>query len=373
MPIAFPAYAALLTAIVPLLVATAMFFLVLARWIDRILRSDPAVQARLRLQVTEHDVTWEIDSRPRIKLPLPYLPTLCAVLSALVVVGIETGMFAYRSEVPTLWYQSGAVAALLVAVVIVLIIGASWPLLRRLIDRKLVRHATQSFKFASKTLLEVREISRQIDAAYGSIGLNARTHPLELCRDAIFEHADHGDDTTFAEIIGVKIRFEHNFRSLQYLAYRLNDARTTLADAKPGLQAIPSLLQALTEIEDRTHSRQLVDALEDARWPDADQLIKTIRSDVARMTSVVTKECHMPQSAEEAYLLLNVSGETQIAIIKELVNTYWRVWHPDLAQDDLDLQRRTFKVQQINGAWNLIQKARNADSDANLPAEFQPR
>ena len=64
----------------------------------------------------------------------------------------------------------------------------------------------------------------------------------------------------------------------------------------------------------------------------------------------------MPRSVEDAYRVLNVTNSTPLNDIKAIVKALQRVWHPDLVRDEIDRRRFTLKIQQINGAWDLIER-----------------
>jgi DnaJ-domain-containing protein 1 len=107
----------------------------------------------------------------------------------------------------------------------------------------------------------------------------------------------------------------------------------------------------------------LADALKDARWPDAHELLKQIDSAVDQLLDSAPGDSTMPESLDDAYRILNVSEQTPLQNIKAVVNAYGRVWHPDLAHDKIESHQFKLKMQQINVAWDIIQKAlRIADS-----------
>ena len=124
--------AALLMIALPVLAATGVFFMTLPRWIDRILKSDPRVHERLRLEVSENSFGWTVAPNQLVLQRLPYAPLAYAVLAACTMTAVETVVFALGSGVPRFWYVSGILAT---ATVIVLTIACGWLLktpLRRL-------------------------------------------------------------------------------------------------------------------------------------------------------------------------------------------------------------------------------------------------
>jgi hypothetical protein len=66
----------------------------------------------------------------------------------------------------------------------------------------------------------------------------------------------------------------------------------------------------------------------------------------------------MPRSVDEAYRVLNVHENTPIESIKAIVRSYWRIWHWDLARDEAERALFMLKMQKLNVAWDLIQRAR---------------
>jgi hypothetical protein len=66
----------------------------------------------------------------------------------------------------------------------------------------------------------------------------------------------------------------------------------------------------------------------------------------------------MPESVQDACRVLNVGDETPIENIKAVVNAFRRVWHPDLARDEVERQQNNLRMQRINVAWRIIQTTR---------------
>lgn len=362
MLVLFFALAALLTIVIPAVAAAAVFYVAFPWWIERVLKSDPSVHERLQLDVSEGRVAWEVASselvlqhRPQ---PQPYPPLAYAALVGLAATASQTAVFASGSRVPVLWWVSGAIAS---AIVLSMPFVTAWLLrspLRRLTNRALGRHANNKFLFAAQTIADTREIARQIDQAYASIGLQARTNAIALCREALVEHAWVGRDSAMARLIGIKIEADYDLRRLQYLARLLTNAWSALAQAKSDLNVSDGLKEAMAQIERRIRSRDLADALQNARWADAHELLKMIGADLDRVLEVGIRDAAMPVSVEDAYRLLKVTEETPLENIKAVVNAYRWVWHPDLARDEIEHERCTLRMQQINIAWGFIQKAR---------------
>ena len=74
--------------------------------------------------------------------------------------------------------------------------------------------------------------------------------------------------------------------------------------------------------------------------------------------ALVPAEPPEPRDKAEAYALLGVDPHVDERILKKLVEALRQSWHPDLARDDADRQRRENRIKQINVAWDLIRGKR---------------
>ena len=366
MPARLLLIATLLTAVLPLLVSIAIFFVALPWWIDRRLRSDRAVQERLRLAVSEGGLIWVIDPDPTTSARLPYFLLALVALAGLAVTAIETATFASRSGVPDLWYMAGVLVSALVLLAPFVVAWICKGPLCRYIERALGRHAHAKLSFAAQTMHEIGQAGRAIDEAYTSMGLRSRVDIVGLGRKALLAHAWLGRDSALAEVIRIRTRADHDLRNIQYLARLSADARIALKRARIAFQDLGAPPHALDQLDDRMRARPLADALEEARWPQAHELLEAIQADLGKLLDfgrnlgldLDTRERAMPETAAEAFRVLNVGEDTPLDVIKSVINAYRRVWHPDLAQNDVERQRSTLRMQQINVAWDLIQKAR---------------
>jgi hypothetical protein len=355
MPARLLIIATLLTIVLPLLVGVSVFFVLLPWWIDRLLRSDPRVHEGLRLDVAEDGLVWVIDHAGPLRRPYPAL--VLAALAALAVTVAETATFASRSGVPDLWYEAGIVAS----IVLLTPFALTWIFrsqLYRHIERALAQHANDKLSFAAQTIYEIGEAGQQINDAYASMGLRSRVDVVRLGREALLAHGWLGRDAALAEVIRIRIKAEHDLRSVQYLARLFADVRIALKRARIAFQELGAPPDALEQLDERMRSRPLADALEEARWLEAGDLLEKIQADLGKLLDLGTRERAMPESAAEAFRVLNVGEDTPLDVIKTVINAYRRVWHPDLARDDIERQRCTLRLQQINVAWDLIQKAR---------------
>lgn len=358
MPARLLLIATLLTAVLPLLVCIGIFFVALPWWIDRRLRSDWAVQERLRLAVSDGSLAWVIDRDPTTPSRLPYFLLMVAALAGLAVTAIEAATFASRSGVPDLWYMAGVlVSALVLAAPFAVAWICKGPLCRS-VERALGQHANAKLSFAAQPMYEIGQAGRAIDEAYASMGLRSRVDIVRLGREALLAHAWLGRDSALAEVIRIRTRADHDLRNIQYLARLSADARIALKRARIAFQEMGAPADALDQLDDRMRARPLADALEEARWPQAHELLEAIQADVGKLLDLGTRERAVPETAAEAFRVLNVSEDTPLDVIKSVINAYRRVWHPDLAQNEVERQRCTLRMQQINVAWDLIQRAR---------------
>jgi hypothetical protein len=68
----------------------------------------------------------------------------------------------------------------------------------------------------------------------------------------------------------------------------------------------------------------------------------------------------LPATLGEALAVLVASPETDSELLKELVKTLRRRWHPDHAQSEDDRRARERKLKQINVAWDIVCGKRRA-------------
>jgi hypothetical protein len=357
MAIAFSILAILLTAIAPVLIAIVVFVATLHSWIDRHLRSDSTVQERLRLAISDDRITWTLASESSALHRWPHAPLACAAVAGVAVAVVETVTFASRSNVQFLWYHSGSVAAVIALASPFVVAGLFPSSLHRFVDRMLMKHANTNFAYAVQTLIEILEIARQIDVAYRSMGLRTRANVSDLCRQALLGYAGHGDDSALAGLLGFKHRLEHDLHNVRYCAYLFANALAQLERAKDSLRENETMREAIEQVDTSIHSQDLADMLEEARWPDAHERLETVRFNLRRLLDIAFRDCTMPRSVEDAYRVLNVTSGTPMNDIRVIVKAFQRVWHPDLVRDEIDRRRCTLKIQQINGAWDLIQEA----------------
>jgi hypothetical protein len=355
MPEQFTILAVLVTTIFPSFLAACVFFVALRWWVDRILQSDPGAHELLQLEVLEERVAWVIALDHGGFKRWPYSPLAWAALAALATTAIETVVFASSSAVPFLWYLSGTIVSVIALLGPFAAAGLLYNPLGRLTGRMLTQRANDEFAFATQAILEIRDIVRQIDKSYALMGLQARTNYLEDCRAVLLVHASLERDSALAEVVAVKLKCEYDLRCLQYLANLFENARAALEQARVALQGMETPQEAIEQIDNLLHSRDLTNALEDGRWSDARGLLEKSGSDLAR---ILDRGAAMPETVEDAYRILNVSEETPTDRIKAVVNAYRQVWHPDLASDEIERSRCTLRMQQINVAWDVIQNAR---------------
>jgi hypothetical protein len=357
MPILYLSLAALLLIAASILAAAIIFYIAFPWWTDRVLRSNSDVQGRLRLEISGDRVVWSI--APSVNSPYPYVPLICAVLAGIVVIAAEAAIFASTRQVPQLWYIAGAGATALLILVSLVIATLFKRPLRRITDRALERHANNAFWFAAHAITDICGIARHVDRIYASLGLKARSNLRELCAQSLFENIRSGRDFALSQMLQLKDRAEADLRNLQYFARLLSNTRIAIEQAKldPGLSH--NSQGAIAQIDNQVHSRELTDALEHAQWSHADRLLEAIGLDLGRVLDVGVRDSLTPESIEDAYQVLNVTEDTPLETIKAVVNTYRRIWHPDLARgNEVKRHRCVLRMQQINAAWDIIQKAR---------------
>jgi hypothetical protein len=255
--------------------------------------------------------------------------------------------------------MSGAIASGALLLVLLAIAGTLKRPLARLTERALKRQADSKFWFAAQPVVEICQIARQIDLTYASIGSTAHSNVRELCGQALLRHARFGHDVALAQVSQTKLKAENDLRNLQYLARLLANTRITIEKAKSNPNLSDTLHGAIARIDNQVHSRDLVEALEDARWSRAERLLEITGFELGRVLDVEIRDTLEPETIEDAYRILNVSDDTSLANIKAVVTTYRRIWHPDLVHnDEIKHERFTLRMQQINRAWDIIQEAR---------------
>src|SRR5215475_1088462 len=166
MPLELLTSAIAITVVAPLLSAIGVFFVSLQLWIGRQVRSDPLVQDRLQLRLSDGEVAWSLHSdAPRL---WPRAPLIHAAMAGIVVAAAETGLFASGSGVQSLWYRAGSIGA---AIILPAPFIAAWLLrgtLDRYIDRVIMQLANANLASTLPTLVEIGSIAGQIDAVYES-------------------------------------------------------------------------------------------------------------------------------------------------------------------------------------------------------------
>src|SRR5262249_27917861 len=140
--------ATLLAIVLPLLVGASVFFVALPWWIDRLLRFDPHIHERLRLDTSEHGLAWVVDPDHATPPRLPHLPLVLAVLAGLAIAALETAVFASRSGVPDLWYEAGIIVGAIILLAPFITARIFRRPLCRHVERALERHANDKLLFA---------------------------------------------------------------------------------------------------------------------------------------------------------------------------------------------------------------------------------
>ena len=211
------------------------------------------------------------------------------------------------------------------------------------------------FRVRSPNIAGILEIARQIDVSYKSMGLRTRANVSDLCRQALLGHAGHGDDSALAGLLGFEHRLEHDLHNVQYCAYLFRNALVELEQAKGSLRENKTMRDAIEQVDNLIHSRELADFLEGA-VAGRTRMAQDGSLNLRRLLDIAFRDCTMPRSVEDAYRVLNVTSSTPLNNVKAIVKALQHMWHPDLVRDEIDRRRFTLKIQQINGAWDLIER-----------------
>jgi hypothetical protein len=356
----FLTIATLLSTAIPLVVGTGAFLVTLPWRIDAALQTDLRTHLGQIFIVSEDYVGWTSRSDQNAQRALLSRLVLDATLVALIVTLVQAAAFASASTVPLLWFVSGIFASVIVLLVAFSALWLGEAHLGALINRAVQRHANGKFAPAIQLVLEIREIAQQISDAYEKMGVKAPADVLEICRQAVLEHASIGPGSAVVELAAIKSKSEKDLATIQYLTTLLADARTKLEQIRP-LHATDATRESIEQIRSLISSQHLADALQDARWEEAHELLKDIHTTVDQL--LASRDPSMPRSLEDAYRILNVGEETPLRSINVVINAYRRVWHPDLAHDEAESRRFKLRMQQIHVAWDIIRKARDQQNE----------
>ena len=356
----FLTIATLLSTAIPLIVGTGAFLVTLPWRIDAALQTDPPMHLGQNFIVSKDYVGWTSRSDHNAQRALLLRLVLDATLVALIVTLVQAAAFACASAIPLLWSLSGIFASVIVVFVAFSTLWLGEAHLGALINRAVQRHANGKFAPAIQLVLEIREIAQQISDAYETMGVKATADVLETCRRAVLEHASIGPPSAVVALTAIKSKSEQDLATIQHLTTSLADARTKLEQIRP-IHATETTRESIEKTRSSIFSRHLADALQDARWDQAHELLKDIHATVDQL--LASRDLSMPRSLEDAYRILNVGEETPLRSIKFVINAYRRVWHPDLAHDEAESRRFKLRMQQIHVAWDIIRKARDQRND----------
>ena len=357
MPPYLPTLAACLIAVAPSFLAANTFILLLYAWVDRRLRSDRAVLARLGIGGSGETFGWTLapaDVDPR----RPIFPLIGTALAAIVLTVAETALFAATSDVPHFWYLSGTIALLVAALLPFIVAALLRNSLARRIDLMLAQRANDRFAFAFSTLFTVYQIDALASDIYASLALQPRGGALEGCRRLLIDQAGAKADGALPALIELKSAAERDLDNLRLFAAEIRAGRRLLERVESGAGKAVAVKEETERVAEAIQSRRLAQALEAGQWSDATLVIETIRPDLDKLSTALGADSAMPQSVEEAYQVLNVRDDTPLESIKAIVNSYWRIWHSDLARTEAERALFTLKMQKFNVAWGLIQQAR---------------
>jgi hypothetical protein len=68
----------------------------------------------------------------------------------------------------------------------------------------------------------------------------------------------------------------------------------------------------------------------------------------------------LPSTLSEAFEVLGASPETGLDVLKAIVKSLRRTWHPDFASHEDDRRVRERKLKQVNVAWDIVSGKRRA-------------
>jgi hypothetical protein len=375
MPAYLPILAACIMTIAPAFVAANIFIVLLYLWVGRRLRTDPVVHERLHIDMAEDAFGWALAPGAADRR-WPFVPLIGTALVAIALTAGETALFVAASDVPRFWYLSGAIAALVMAVLPFGLAALFRRALARRVNLLLAQHANGRFAFAFSILFTVSQIDAQANDIHASLGLRprvdarmgAQTGTLESCRRILIAHAAAKPDVALAALGAAKTAAERDLGYLRSFASDIKAGTTLVERVKSVPDEAGTLKGEIERIEEAIHSGRLAAALEAGQWSDASLVIETIRPDLDRLSAIAGADSGMPQSVEDAYRVLNVRDDTPLDSIKTIVSAYWRIWHADLARDEAERALFTLKMQKLNVAWDLIQQARGvAGRDGGAP------
>jgi hypothetical protein len=357
MSVRFLILATVLITIIPALVSVGAFFVALPWWTELVLsRHLSTYVGKLQFVVSDEYIGWATSSDRVNFQHSPYSLALYVALASLAVTLIETASFASASAVPFLWCLSGIFGSAILFFAALTVAWLAQTPLRRIIDRALQQYVNERFAFATEPMLEIQEIAQQIDSAYASMGLPTRTNILELGRAAVLEDASLEPASVMAELIAIKQKSEHDLRHVRCVANLFAKVHKKLERVEGNFGSVV-LRGSIEKIDKLYYLQDFASALKDARWQNAYKLLQQLDTRVDRLLET-SKDAAMPASVRDAYRVLNVSEEISLQSIKAVVSAYRRVWHPDLARDEVNSSLFKLRMQQINVAWDIIQKAR---------------
>jgi hypothetical protein len=224
----FLSIATLLSTAIPLMVGTGVFLVTLLWQIDKALRSDRPMYLGLNFIVSKDYAGWTSCPDQNAQRTLLFPLAFDATLVALIVTLIQTAAFVCASAVPFLWFHSGILASVIVLFLAFFALWLGETHFCSFIDRAMQQGANDRFAPAIQIVIEIREIAQRIDHTYESMGLKALTDVLEICRQAVLEHASIGPASAVVELTAIKSKSEQDLATILYLNALLADAKTKL-------------------------------------------------------------------------------------------------------------------------------------------------
>jgi DnaJ-domain-containing protein 1 len=285
------------------------------------------------------------------------LPLAFASIAAVTTAGGEIILFGQDPALGEFWRLAGAGAALIAAPAPFAVAPLCADLLRKIIEGQIVYDLNRRFSRAAGLPQAVFEIGQKLAETYASIGLRLHAGAAEMCRDAVLRQRSGGRRAALSALVRLRNELTHDLNELHHCAglLRTTQAEFDWAYERVAASGQATFLDELSRIQAWIDSQNLASSLEEARWDDAHALLAQIRLEIERVRNAAAIGDDMPRSLDDAFRVLNVNRDTSKKAIKTVVDALRRVWHPDLAADESDRERRTTKMQQINVAWEIVE------------------
>ncbi len=357
--------------VMPAIVALGVFFVMLRFWAIEILRKNSKICGHINLIVIKKGISWKINLNDR-DLPWPSNSLEWATVAALFLILLETVLFGREAEARIFWYVAGVSAATIVLSAPFIISFLCANEVQAFVKGQFSALVSLRSREETDVVREIIGLEEEIFDSFAAIGVTTRIDPTKNCRDILLLRATGEAKDTFRRFCAVRKTLAAYLEELQNWVPLHEAARQEFDWAKKAVicNGSASLLDELDRLGDWMNSDRFAEFLDRGRWDEAHQLLNQIRFDLKVVQNAAEGGSDMPQSIEDAYRLLNVSGATSNKIIKGVVDALRRVWHPDLTSDATEREQRTAKMKQINAAWDIVVEARAENAELRpIPPE----